>query len=352
MRILQVTPRYPPQSGGVETHVREISEHLTARGHEVTVITADAGNGGKCRERRNGVTVRRYRSIAPNGMMHFCPRITLAVRKSDADVVHAHNYHSSPLFFSALGTGTRPFVVTTHYHGESASSLRNRLLSLYHPFGRWAVQRADEVVAVSNWERERLQSDFGVSATIVPNGVDVERFTNTKPVRRKRPYLLTVGRLEEYKGVQHVVRAMAKLPEYDLFIAGSGPYREELDRIARDTGVSNQVEFLGYVDDEQLPKLYAGAEIYVTMSEFESYGMTVAEALAAGTPCVVRNTTGLSDWIESQGVDAVNDVSPETIAQSIKSAGNSGPPQGSHRSWADVATDLCQTIYSARQLDY
>jgi glycosyltransferase involved in cell wall biosynthesis len=81
--------------------------------------------------------------------------------------------------------------------------------------------------------------------------------------------------------------------------------------------------------------------------------MTVAEALAAGTPCLVRDTTGLRDWIESQGVDAVNDVSPDTIAQSIKKyAGSSGPPQDSHRSWSDVATDLCQMIYSAKQLDY
>ena len=158
MQILQVTPRYPPQSGGVETHVQEISERLVDRGHEVTVITADAGMEGTNRTQQNGVTVHRYRSLAPNEAMHFCPQIAAAVRRSDADVVHAHNYHSFPLFFAALGVGNRRFVVTTHYHGGSANSVRDRLLLAYQPIGRWAVRQADEVIAVSEWEREQLRA--------------------------------------------------------------------------------------------------------------------------------------------------------------------------------------------------
>lgn len=317
MKILQVTPRYPPQSGGVETHVKEISERLVECGHEVTVVTADAGKKGKRQEHRNGVRVRRYRSIALNDAMHVCPQIAAAVRQSDTDVVHAHNYHSFPLFFAALGVGNRKFVVTTHYHGGSASSLRDRLLSLYRPFGRWAVRRADEVIAVSEWEREQLESDFGVDAMVIPNGVNVEQFAQAEPVERERPYLLTVGRLEEYKGVQHVIRAMPELPEYDLLVAGSGSYRKELERIARGEGIGDRVEFLGYVNGDELPGLYAGADVYVTMSEFEAYGMTVAEALAAGTPCVVREGSALRDWVSSSAVEGVTATSPDAVSKAI-----------------------------------
>jgi len=320
MKILQVTPRYPPQSGGVETHVKEISERLVDRGHEVTVVSADAGMEGERRGVRNGVSVRRCRSIAPGNAMHVCPQIAAAVRRSDAEVVHAHNYHSFPLFFAALGVGDRKFVVTTHYHGGSASSVRDRLLSLYRPFGRWAVRRADEVIAVSEWEKGQLASDFDVDATVIPNGVNVERFAEAEPVERDRPYLLTVGRLEEYKGVQHVIRAMVKLPEYDLLVAGSGPYREELERITREEEVADRVEFLGYVDDEQLPGLYAGAEVYVTMSEFEAYGMTVAEALAAETPCVVRRVRALGEWTEYEGCVGVSEGSSCSVAAAVAKA--------------------------------
>lgn len=345
MKILQVTPRYPPQSGGVETHVKEISERLVERGHRVTVVTADAGEGGDRREERNGVRVRRYRSLAPDGTMHVCPQIAPVVRDSDADVVHAHNYHSFPLFFAALGIGDRRFVVTTHYHGGSASSFRDRLLSLYRPFGRWAVRRADAVIAVSEWEKGQLVSDFGVDATVIPNGVDVERFAEAEPFEWDRPYLLTVGRLEEYKGVQHVIRAMSELPEYDLLVAGSGPYREDLERIAREESVADRVEFLGYVDNKELPGLYAGAEVYVTMSEFEAYGMTVAEALAAGTLCIIRNKGGLRDWTTRKSVISVNEVSSKSIGRAINAAIDSGTVSENIVSWQKVA-EKCSIVYT------
>ena len=344
MRILQVTPRYPPQSGGVETHVCELSERLVDRGHEVTVLTADAGGGGFRRERRNGVRIKRYRGVAPDGAMHICPQIMRAVRNADADIVHAHNYHSFPLFFAALGVGERRFVVTTHYHGGSASSVRERLLSLYRPFGRWAVRRADAVIAVSEWEREQLARDFDVDATVIPNGLNVERFTSATPFDRERPYLLTVGRLEEYKGVQHVIRAMTDLPEFDLLVAGSGPYRDALERIAREAGVEDRVEFLGYVDSETLPGLYAGADVYVTMSEFEAYGMTVAEALAAGTPCVVREAGALVDWARREGSFAIQDARSSEIVSAVHSLDHVDVDVDIGITWSEVA-EFTQIIY-------
>lgn len=346
MNILQVTPRYPPQSGGVETHVKEISERLVEYGHRVTVVAADAGGKGNRRETRNGVRVRRYRSLAPDDAMHVCPQITKAVRDSDADVVHAHNYHSFPLFFAALGVGDRRFVVTTHYHGGSASSFRDRLLVVYRPFGRWAIRRADQVVAVSGWEKDQLASDFSVEATVIPNGVETERFSTAKPFEWERRYLLTVGRLEEYKGVQHVIRTMSDLPEYDLLVAGSGPYREELERVARAEGVEERVEFLGYVDDEVLPELYAGAEVYVTLSEFESYGITVAEALAAGTPCVVQPKRALTDWSMKKSVTSVDEVRAKSLCRAVNNAIESGMFTENIVSWENVAKE-CLVVYQS-----
>lgn len=340
MRILQVTPRYPPQSGGVETHVEAVSERLVERGYDVTVVTADAGGDGQRRECRNGVDVRRYRSIAPANAVHFCPQITSAVRTTDVDIVHAHNYHSFPLFFAAIGVNNQRFIVTTHYHGGSASSVRDRLLSLYHPLGRWAVRQADKVIAVSEWEKEQLSSDFRVDAKVVPNGVDVTRFSNSEAANRGQPYILTVGRLEEYKGVQHVIRAMTELPEYDLLVAGRGPYREELEKIAREECVKNQVEFLGYIDDDKLSELYLGAMVYVTLSNFESYGMTVAEALAAGTPCVVRENRGLKNWLTNSGVIGVREVSTNSICCAINTAIRSQVETDSLYVWDDTCEEI------------
>ena len=344
MRILFVTHRYPPRTGGVETHVREIATRLVERGHDVIVFSADAGKDVAAETEDDGVRVRRFRSLNPDESFYFAPQLALAVRRVDADVVHAHNYHAFPLFFAAIGVTDERFVVTTHYHGESADGLRNVLLSGYRPFGGWAVRHADKVIAVSEWERDRLREDLGVETTVIPNGVDVDRFTGAEPEQRDRPYLLCVGRLEEYKGVQHVVRALPELPEYDLVVAGSGPYRDELERIARDVGVSDRVDFLGYVDDERLPRLYAGAEVYVTMSEFEAYGMTVAEALAAGTPCVVREKGALENWVSNSDVVSVNDVLPHLVAEAAQSIQKQASGISSVIDWKTVV-DRVREVY-------
>ncbi|MFB6129212.1 MAG: glycosyltransferase family 4 protein [Salinigranum sp.] len=349
MRLAYVTSRYPPHTGGVETHVSELASRFAARGHEVTVLSADAGtrvDGVRVArsERRDGVRVRRFRGIAPGGAFHVAPGIAPAVRRVDADLVHAHNYHSLPLLFAALGTSSGlPLVATPHYHGGSASDLRDRLLGAYRPLGEWALRRARAVVAVSEWERRRLAADFGVEATVIPNGLDVARFRDAEPVERERPYLLCVGRLEAYKGVQHVVGALPALtdPPYDLLVAGAGPYGDDLRRIAREAGVGDRVSFLGYVPDEELPGLYAGASAFVTMSGFEAYGMTVAEALASGTPCVVRPAGALVDWTRRADCVAA-DV--DEVAAGVRTAVGLAAPSDSLPAWEDVV-ERTGTVY-------
>jgi glycosyltransferase involved in cell wall biosynthesis len=342
VKVVQVAPRYPPQTGGVETHVGQVSRRLVERGHEVAVHTADAREDGRRRERRDGVRVVRHPGVAPDGAFHVAPGIAPAVRRAsaDADVVHAHNYHSLPLLLAGVGvaapvvgSGT-PLVATPHYHGGSADATRNRLLRAYRPVGGWALDRAAAVLAVSEWERDRLAADFGVPATVVPNGIDVGRFADADPHRRERPYLLTVGRLERYKGVQHAVRALADLPEYDLLVAGSGDYRADLERLAVRAGVADRVEFLGYVPDEDLPGLYAGAAAHVTVSAFEAFGLTVGEALAAGTPCVVGRAGALAEWADRE--DCVG-ADPTGIPEAVRSAVGREAPSDPLPTWDDAA---------------
>ncbi len=247
--------------------------------------------------------------------------------RADADVIHAHNDHAFPLLFAAASVTDEQLVVTTHYHGASANGVRNVLLSGYRPLGRYAVRRTNDLISVSNWERERLEEDFGVEATVIPNGVDINRFANAEAERRDRQYLPCVGRLEKYKGVQHVIRALSELPEYDLVIAGGGPYRNELERIAREEYVSDRVDFLGYAEDERIPKLYSGAAVYLALSKFEAYGIIVVEALSAGTPCVVREKGGLRNWTRRDGVIGVSDTSALELSNAVRSVVEQSPSE-------------------------
>lgn len=349
MNILQVTPRYPPQSGGVEIHVQKISQGLARLGHTVTVLTADAGLEVSQNEQRDDIKVRRLRSFAPNHSIHLCPQISTFVRNTDADIVHAHNYHSLPLFFAALGINDQRFFVTPHYHGGSANRIRDSLLTLYHKFGRWALQQADQIIAVSDWEQKQLQIDFDIEPRVIPNGIDVYRFSEAEPETRERPYLLCVGRLEEYKGIQHLIRALPELPTYELVVVGSGSYRKELERITAESGVTDRVTFLGYVDDCRLPKLYSGAATYVTLSEFEAYGITVGESLAAGTPCVVRERGALTDWTKYKGCVGVKEPTIESICNAVKCCLDSDPVVDLP-SWEEIANQT-ETTYLESNFD-
>jgi len=362
MKVCYVTSRYRPHTGGVETHVAELATRFADRGHEVVVVSADRGthaDGRRLppRERLDGVRVRRVRALAPGEAFHVAPGVLRAVERVDPDLVHAHNYHSLPLTFAAAAVerlGDVPLVATPHYHGGSASGFRDRLLSLYRPVGGWALHRADAVLAVSDWEARRLAADFDLPARVVPNGVDVDRFRAAEPATGPgdRPYLLSVGRLERYKGVQHAIRALAALPEYDLVVAGTGPFGDDLRRIAREAGVADRVNFAGYVPDDDLPGLYAGAAAFLALSSFEAYGITVAEALAAGTPCVVREAGALVDWADRAdcvGIDldgATLGDADSAIAGGVREAVDRPAPSEPLSSWADVVERIA-AIYDA-----
>jgi len=317
MKIVHVTPGYPPTIGGVETHVEAVCTRLADRGHDVTVLSADAGTNSQ-QETRHGVTVQRFWSLAPNGAFHFSPGIVRAVRSLRPDVVHAHNYHSLVVLAAAIGHRDCRFVITPHYHGGSQSNFRDRLLRLYQPIGRKLLQRADTIVAVSDWEQTQLAVDFGIECEVIPNGIDVERFSSDSQSTQQNKYLLCVGRLEEYKGVQYAIRALTLLPEYELRIAGSGPYRAELEKISKTEGVGDRVEFLGYVPDDELPALYANATVFLSLSSFEAFGLTVGEALASGTPCIVHRRGALVDWEQCDGVVGTDALSPGSVSNAIE----------------------------------
>lgn len=340
MHIGFVTSRYRPHAGGVETHVEQLATRLVDRGHTVTVISADADPGLAKMTVRDGVLVRRFIPVGSTDIFHLAVGIAPLIRRSEFDIVHAHNYHSFPFVLGAIGSRV-PVVCTPHYHGGSADSLRDKLLSLYQPVG-WAVfERAVAVVAVSTWEKDQLAADFGIESTVIPNGIDVDRFRSATPADTTSPTLLTVGRLVEYKGVQHVIRALTNLPEYQLRVVGDGPYRDSLEACACEVGVSDRVEFLGYVPDSELAHQYASADVFVSMSSVEAAGITTGEALAAGTPAIVRHSKGLRDWAQR---DDCLSADPASLSDAVSRVRSWSAPSEPLPTW-DQAVDKLESIY-------
>ncbi len=307
MKILQLCPLYFPYIGGVEEQVRNISERL-ASDNEVTIFTTD-NSGLPTEEEVNGVLVRRFKSFSPNNNYHICLSMIKKLKKHQFDVCHGHNYHSFPLFLIRYAQA-RQFVVTPHYHQHGITRFNKLLAQLYKPIGRNIFHRADKIIANSAYEKSILVEDFNVGSdrvAVVPNGITVDDFRGLLKKPKGHQTILCVARLDKFKGIQYAIQVLPMLDESTrLEIVGDGSYKKELIRLAERMGVQHRIDFYGYLGHQQLAERYTNADLFLLLSQYESYGITVGEALAAKTPCIVSSTSALKEWVDNKncfGID-------------------------------------------------
>jgi phosphatidylinositol alpha-1,6-mannosyltransferase len=225
----------------------------------------------------------------------------LAARLKPDQIVCGHLYMAPLAWALARLTGARLIIQA---HGIEAWESPG-------PIERWAVERADLVLAVSRDTRARLLT----WARLEPERVRVasntmaEDFAPGDSVAARKRFglgddfvLLTVGRLdgrERYKGQDHVIRLLRRLESEGLkplyLIAGHGDDRRRLATLARRQGVAGRVRFLGHVCRKELPDLYRAADLFVLPSSGEGFGIVLLEAMASGTPTVTTAAGGAAD---------------------------------------------------------
>lgn len=192
--------------------------------------------------------------------------------------------------------------------------------------------RADSVICVSEYEKKLVESDFEVAAKTVkiPNGINLKEFEDLRQPEKsssrkagREKILLYVGRLEEYKGVQYIIQSLHELQNFILRIVGKGPYEAELRDMAKHFGVEGRVEWLKDLSRKELLECYADADIFLMLSSHEAYGITVAEALAAGTPCIVAKGSALEEFVD--GINCIgieNPISKQKVTGALKEIEN------------------------------
>ena len=287
MRIGVVTSAYHPDVGGVETHCRRLCAALVAAGDQVEVLTQHAT---AAEETLDGVLVRRFPLTVSASNYRFSLALWhwLRAHAGRYDLLHAHSYHALAALPAAL-TNDTPLVFTPHYHGTGHSLLRSALHPIYRPVGRRIVARSSRLICVTRAERELVVRHFPEAAertTVIPNGTDPIRVV--EPAFEPGRSILCVGRLERYKRVDRVIRAMVHLPaDHRLDVVGAGPAREELELLAGRLGLAGRrVVFHGRLDEEAFARRMAVAAAAVSASGHEAFGMAVADALTAGIPAV------------------------------------------------------------------
>jgi glycosyltransferase involved in cell wall biosynthesis len=254
----------------------------------------------------NGVRVFRFRSWAPGDAYYFSGflREYLTVNSNVFDILHAHSYHAFPAFYAARAKNGNKLIFTPHYHGTGHTILRRVLHVPYKFLGKKIFAKADHIICVSSYERNLVMKHFRVSEekiSVIPNGINSVEFKSLKKRGKDHKTVLFVGRLEKYKCVDLLIRVLPKLgSNVVLDIIGKGPHKDNLVKLAAKQGVKDRIEFFEDLPRSELLQKYCDADLFVSLSKHEAYGICVAEALACGVPCIVTDTSALREWIDNE----------------------------------------------------
>ncbi len=311
MRIAIVSPYDLTVPGGVQQHVEHLAGALADHGDDVLVLGPGPRDLDRLREdvARVGVgpstAVPFNDSVAPLALVPTAVRHTLAELKRFApDVVHVHEPAVPWVSLTAVTRGPRPVVGTFHAWSDSDAAYR-----LARPVLRRLLRRLDGHIAVSRAAAGFHAAALGLpegSFRLVPNGVDVARFRDAEPfadeVDPDRPLLLFVGRLEKRKGAEVAVRAFVRLkathPRARLVVVGDGPERARCEALVP-SALRDDVRFLGRVPDEDVPRWFRTADLYLAPAlGGESFGIVLIEAMAARTPVLASDIPGYAGVVD------------------------------------------------------
>ena len=253
-------------------------------------------------------------------------------------LVHVGNLH--PAGYVALWLNLRlgiPYLLFVHgldLYKEIRKCRRSKVkrLGARLLFGRAAavVANSGHTAATARGLLEELEIKNPPSLIVVHPGTDPDRFRPSEQDPGEGPLLLSVARLVPRKGIDTALEAVARLvpsfPRLIYVIAGSGPDRERLERMAANLGIASRVRFLGDVQEDALPRLYAAADVFVLLAReereqdsVEGFGIVYCEASAAGVPIVAADSGGVSESVrdEETGI-LVPPKDPEAAARAIR----------------------------------
>lgn len=329
MRVLQVTPRYFPNIGGVEIVVQKISEMLTTRGASVTVYSMDFNHKLPKQQKINGVLIKRFKPLL--GAPLYVPELNFIkhIRKENADVIHVHNVHTLlPLLMALLKHGNQKLLLQPHYHRFGQTPTRHLFFNNYKRLFHILISSHVDCVIVNSFYEEKIFcEDFPEckNVVLIPEGVAVDELKRVRRNPEKPARILYVGALRRYKNVDKLLKAFAKLVvirkgKFKLVIVGRGPEYTRLVDLAKKLGVAGLVEWKYGLSRRQLLSEYAKASVFVSLSSLESFSRVVYEALLTGIPAVVLNFGVTANLVKAGLAVGVNSVNPDEIADGILKA--------------------------------
>jgi phosphatidylinositol alpha-mannosyltransferase len=348
MKIGLVCPYNIMRGGGVQEIVRDLHAGLTARGHEVRIITPQPrenrdlvqddvifiGNGGDFRSPLH-TTAQFSASVDPD-------EIDEVLNRERFDILHFHEPWVPVLSRQILARSRAVNIAT--FHAKLPETMMSRTVAkVVTPYTKSALKYLHALTAVSDAAAEYVGSLTDEPITIIPNGIDLTRFkvaTAPRPEpKSKRKTILYIGRLERRKGLRYLLKAYDILTngqdDVQLLVAGDGPDRQKMEELVSTMMLPN-VTFLGYVSDEVKLELLQSADLFCSPAVYgESFGLVLLEAMACGLVTVAGDNSGYEAVMQEMGqLSLVNPRDTEEFARRLQLLLNEPVIRADWQTWA------------------
>lgn len=291
--------------GGVQTHIRDLAEHLISEGHYVSVLTPITDDSLKVQD--YVVNAGKPIPIPINGSVArvlFGPiassRAKQWIASGDFDLLHLHEPAIPSLSLLACSAAEGPLVGTFH-----VSTPKKKAIYAIGPILEPIVEKLTARIAVSELAKSTLKDHFDTDAVVIPNGIDGHRFADAeKSPKFSGDYTVGfIGRFEEpRKGLQVFLASLSIvarfIPGVEYLIAGPGDSAEFLRKI--DPQLRGRIKFVGFLTDEEKASFLKSIKIYVAPNTGgESFGIILTEALTAGTAVVASDIPAFKTVLEN-----------------------------------------------------
>lgn len=330
--IIITTQDFPPSAGGIQTWCVELATNFSLMGYKVTVITKSFDNFVEEPFICDNVKVIRLPheqwKREKNTLIYNC----LKEIDTNKSILLASNWKMGlPVYLYNLLHKLTYFAVC---HGLDA--LEHRTVNKF--LQKRTFSKSKGAVAVSKYTKQFMkENNIRSQVDVINNGVDLNKFFRVdtdEQLRNKYEYenekfnIVNVGRLEERKGYDKTIEAIADLPNVVFHIGGKGKYEQKLKDLVDELSLQDRVKFHGFIPDEDLNAIFSMSDLFVMPSRnvndsVEGFGITYLEAAACGTPSIGGLNTGAEDAIE-QGKSGllVDGEKPADIRSAIEELKN------------------------------
>jgi len=243
------------------------------------------------------------------------------------DIIHIH--HPDPMACLALFLSGYKGKVILHWHSDILK--QKTLLKLYVPLQSWLIKRADVIVGTtpvyvaesSFLQKVKHKIDY-IPIGVSPLKSDQDKVAHIRKQYGDKQLIFSLGRLVEYKGYEHLIRAVADLDDsFHLLIGGKGPLKTSLEALIQELGVEDRVTLLGFIPDEEIANYYDAADIFCLSSiwKTEAFAIVQIEAMSFGKPVVSTHIPGSGvSWVNENGTSGlvVEKENPEVLVTAFK----------------------------------